>query len=136
MTDEPNTDGHDQRDPAHRGRRQSDQILEGWTWGRVIKIATALTLVGGIVVASISTVASILVTRPQLEQVTDSITTFKRSATARLDRVELRQDDAEQVHRLLIPMARLQCLQMERWQSSTLAFAAGLPCDSLLRRLR
>jgi len=124
------------RDATHRGRRGSDQILEGWTWGRVIKIATAISLVGGIVVGIVSFAAAAIVTRPDLNRVDAKLATVQIRASLRFRRIEMRQDDAEQVHRLLIPMARLQCLQMEKWQSSTLAFAAGLPCDSLLRRLR
>lgn len=128
------TDEH--RDPVHRGRRQSDQILEGWTWGRVTKIAVAVSAVGSIVVAVVSFTAAAIVTRPDLNRVDAKLDTVQIRDSLRFRRIEMRQDEAETVHRLLVPMARLQCLQMEKWQSSTLAFAAGLPCDSLLRRLR
>jgi hypothetical protein len=50
--------------------------------------------------------------------------------------MERRQADAEGIHSLLVPMARAQCIQLREWKSSTIAEAAGLPCDSLLRRMR
>lgn len=127
------------RDRTHRGRRSSDQILEGWTWGRVIRLATALTLLAGIYGGMTTFFAARFASRQEIEQsvqpVVDTLRVFKAATAARLDRVEERQDQAEDVHQLLIPMARLQCLQLQRWQSGTLATAAGLPCDSLLRRL-
>ena len=125
-----------QRNPASRGRRRSDQIFEGITWGRVTKVATALTLVGGIVVATISAAASILVTRPQLKEVTDTLSNFKTRTERDVQSIRARQDSVEEAHHLLEPMARLTCLQLQRERSGTLADAAGLPCDQLLRRVR
>jgi hypothetical protein len=133
----------DSRDPVHRGRRQSDQIFEGWTWGRVTKIATALTVVGGLVVGISSAVASILVTRPELKAVRDTVASVNSKVDAnaqmtadRLHGIELRQDEAEAVHSLLPAFLRFQCLTIERDRSTSLAARAALPCDSLLRRVR
>ena len=129
-------DGENERDPNKRGRRRDDQILQGLTWSKVIKIATALTLVCGIVVATISAAASILVTRPQLKEVTDTLTTFKVRTERDVREIKQRQDAFEEAHQLLEPMARLTCLQLQRDRSGTLADAAGLPCYRLLPRVR
>jgi hypothetical protein len=126
----------EQRDSVHRGRRQSDQILEGWTWNRLIKIATALSLVGAIGAGIVSFVLTTLVTRPELDKVSEKVDTLRTRSDVRFQRIEARQDAAEGVHSLLVPMARAQCIQLRQWKSSTIAEAAGLPCDSLLRRMR
>lgn len=109
----------------------------------MIKIGTALSIVGGIAMAIVSFTAAFVVTRPQLNAVRDTVAivndkvdTLQSRTEARFRQIEGRQAQADSVRALLIPMARLQCLQLQRWESSTLGAAAGLPCDSLLRRIR
>jgi len=117
-----------------RGRRRSDQILEGWTWGRAIKILTALTLLGGVVTALVSVGAATIATKPQLDAVVEKVDTLRVRTDQRFQRLEARQDATEQVHDLLPAFFRLQCIQLEQIRSASLAEAAGFPCDSLLRR--
>jgi hypothetical protein len=128
------------RDPNHRGRRESDQILEGWTWSRVTKIASALMLLGGLYAGLTTYFATRFASSKEIENqvkpVADTLVAFKRSVIPRLDRVEQRQDEAEKVQRLLRASFRVQCLQLERDRSMSIANAADLPCDSLLRRQR
>jgi hypothetical protein len=126
----------------HRGRRSSDQILEGWTWSRVIRILSGLTLAGGIIMGTVSVVASILVTRPELKAVKDTVSlvnvkvdTNAQRAERRFHGMEVRQDEAEAIHNLLPAFLRFQCLTIERDRSWSLAARAALPCDSLLRRI-
>lgn len=114
-------------------RRQSDQILDGWTWGRVTKIGTALTVVGGIVVAVVTVMLTIIVTKPELKAVARKADSVASVTNGRLSRIEDRQDHAEAIHQLLVPMATLECVRLQREKSTTLAVIARLPCDSLLR---
>lgn len=114
-------------------RRQSDQILDGWTWGRVTKIGGALMTVGAIVVAVVTFLLSILVTRPQLhdaeKRLTDSISVVKKDVTE----IKEHQAATDSVHMLLVPMAKLECIRLNRENSGTLADLAGLPCYRLMR---
>ena len=56
----------EQRDPAHRGRRKADQIFDGWTYGRVIKVATALTLLAGLYAGVSTFLAARVATRKEV----------------------------------------------------------------------
>lgn len=116
-----------------------DRLFPPWTREGVIKTLTLLSLAGAIYVG-LSTwagarLASRAEIREQVKPVVDTLERLKLEAMSRMDRIENRQDEAETIHSLIVPMARLQCLQMRRWDSGTLADAAGLPCDSLLRRI-
>lgn len=71
-----------------------------------------------------------------LRPLADTVNAFKRSTSIRLDAVEARQTLAERRGDLIPGFLRLQCLQLRRDKSESLADAAGVPCDSLLRRGR
>lgn len=116
-----------------------DRLFPAWKREDVIKFLTILTLAGTIVMGIVTFVSSTFATQKEISEtvtpVADTLRLFKRETGSRMDRIENRQDAAEDIHSLIVPMARLQCLQLQKWQSSTLAAAAGLPCDSLLRRI-
>lgn len=115
-------------------RRKTDQIFEGLTWGKVIKIGTALTITGGIVVGVVTFLLAILVTKPELKEVArknDSTTSIIQSQIAD---IKSEQQAAQVIHRLLVPMATLECIRLQQEKSTTLAVLAHLPCDSLTRR--
>jgi hypothetical protein len=130
--------GVERRDPRHQHRRADDRLFPDWTIGRVTKWLTLITLAIGVYAGVSTFVAARVATRQEIENevrpVVETLMVFKRGTNARLESIEDRQDHAEIVHSLIVPMARLQCLQMRRWESGTLTDAAGLPCDSLLRR--
>jgi hypothetical protein len=115
-----------------------DWLFPRWTVGRATKWLTLISLVIGVYAAISAFVATKIATRQEIGVAIDSVKTdvkaLRGSTEVRLTRIEARQDSAEAIRSLLIPMARLQCLQMREWKSGTLAEAAGLPCDELLRR--
>lgn len=125
----------DQHEASRRGRRSTD-----WTLRRIIEIGTVIGLLwAGFNFISAATAARWAThneVTDAVKPVVDTLNAFKATANARLLRVEIGQQQAEAVHQLLVPLARLSCLDLARQRSSSLAAAAGLPCDSLLRRMR
>ena len=121
----------EQRDPMHRGRRKTD-----WTLKRIIEVGTVL----GMLAAGYTYLAARWATKAEVasavQPVADTLAAFKRSTAIRLDAVEIRQSAAERRQDLIPGFLRLQCLQLRRDRSESLAEAAGVPCDSLLQRRR
>jgi hypothetical protein len=117
-----------------------DRLFPTWRKEDVIKWLTILSMAGGIAVAVITFFSTRFASRREIEDkvapIEKKMDAFAGSTNIRLNAIELRQEDAEAVHRLLVPMARLQCLDYQRQNSLSLADAAGLPCDSLLNRRR
>lgn len=130
----------DSRDQSHRGRRQSDQILDGWTWARVTKVGGALIVLGTIATTLVAFTTALVVTRPQLKALSDTVAVVSgkvdrndSTAQMRFARLEMRQDSAAASRSLVRALARFQCIDLERQHSMSLASLAELPCDSLLR---
>lgn len=114
-------------------------IPASWTVGRVQKWVALVAGIVGLWAALSTYLTARLVTRQEVTTRIDSVKTdvksLRGSTDTRLMRIELRQDQADEVHQLLVPMARIQCLLLDRDQSPSIAQASGLPCDSLLRRI-
>ena len=110
-----------------------DWLFPRWTVGRTIKWLTLVSLAIGVFAALSSFFSAKLATRQEVTSRIDSVKSDVGLIRQDVNEVKRRQDQAETVHQLLIPMARLQCLQMQKWESGTLATAAGLPCDDLLQ---
>lgn len=118
---------------THPHQRGSDQIFENITIGRVIK---SIILIGsGIagLAAILGAITFFLVTKPDLNKVAGKADSIAQVTDSRLSRIEHRQDQAEAIHQLLVPMATLECIRLQREKSITLAVIARLPCDSLTR---
>ena len=120
-----------------------DRMFPSWKKEDVIKWLTILSLAGGIAVAIITFFSLRYATRremtDQTRPVLDSIKVVKDTVTAlthRVVSVERKQVEVENAHQLLPASMRLQCLQLERDQSMSLAARAALPCDSLLKHVR
>jgi hypothetical protein len=144
-----------ERRHRHAGRRESDprnvtagaiieaavedRLFPSWTKKDVAQWLGILIAAGTIYVGLSTWFATRFATRKEIEEqvqpVAHKLDAFAGSTNTRLQRIEERQHNAEAVHELLVPMARLQCLDYQRQRSLSLADAAGLPCDSLLRRV-
>jgi hypothetical protein len=125
----------DQRDPMHRGRRTTD-----WSRKRLIEIGTLVVLV----ISIASSVSAYFSTRwathaevkDAVQPMADTLAAFKNIVIPRLVRVEQRQDSAGAIGQLIPAIARYNCLVAERDRSQSLTEAAGLPCNTLLGRMR
>lgn len=117
-----------------------DRLFPTWRKEDVKKWLTIITLLVGLYAGLSTWFAARFATRKNIEEQVEPIArkldAIAGSTNVRLNAIEVQQHEAEAVHELLVPMARLQCLDLARQRSSSLGDAAGLPCDSLLRRLR
>jgi len=116
---------------THPHNRASDQIFEGITWtgiGKVVGTILAVVTLAGIIIGAIT---ASLVTKPELKAVKDSISANKDNNNRRFEKIETEQKELKANVNLIPGMARVQCLQLERDKSTTLARAARLPCDTL-----
>lgn len=115
-----------------------DRMFPSWRKEDVIKWLTLLSLLGTVFVGVSTWFSARFATRAEIEEqvkpVVDTLNALKIATDSRMRRLEARQDTLYNVRQLIPAMARAQCLQLERWDSKTIAEAAGLPCDSLLRR--
>ena len=116
----------------------TDTLFPHWSRKKVIELLTIITLATSIVVGVVTWFSSRFATRQeivdQVKPVVDTLNSLKATTDTRIRRLEARQDTLYAVRQLIPAMARAQCIQLERWQSKTIAEAAGLPCDSLLSR--
>jgi len=116
-------------------RRKTD-----WTIKRMIELGTLVGLLAtgwGVVwsyfAAKWATHSEV---SDAVQPVVDTLREFRRDMIPRLNRVEQRQDSAEAIHQLLVPLARYQCITAERDRSASLTELAGLPCNNLLGRAK
>lgn len=127
---------------GRRGRRKTD-----WSARRIIEFGTVIGLLWGGYTAISSAIGARWAThsevqnavRPiavKVDSVSRNLDTLRSTNGLRFDAIELRQLEAERRTDLLPGFLRLQCLQLRRDRSESLAEAAGVPCDSLLRRMR
>lgn len=119
-----------------------DRVFPAWKKEDVIKWLTILTLAGGIFVGTAAWLSARYATRGEIKEqirpVVDSIGTITdtlNSFNARLRKIEDNQPAAAAARDLVGAMARLQCLDYARQNSMSLPDAAGVSCDSLLRRV-
>jgi hypothetical protein len=121
--------------PEQQRRRKTD-----WNRKTIIEVATIIVLGISIASAASSYFSTRWATHSEVtdavKPVVDTLRVMRSDIVPRLNRVEQRQDAAESLHQLLVPLARYQCIMAERDRSKSLAEAAGLPCNSLLGRVR
>lgn len=121
--------------PEQQRRRKTD-----WNRKTIIEVATIIVLGISIASAASSYFSTRWATHSEVSDavkpVVDTLRVMRSDIVPRLNRVEQRQDAAESLHQLLVPLARYQCIMAERDRSKSLAEAAGLPCQSLLGRPR
>lgn len=117
-----------------------DRLFPEWKKEDVIKWLTILSLAGTIAIGVSTWVSARFATRKEIQEqvkpVIDTLNAFRETTAARITRIEARQDTAEATRRLIPGFIRLQCLQLQRDRSESMAAAAGLPCDSLLQHSR
>jgi len=125
----------DRREISRERRRKND-----WTLKRIIEVGTVVGLLWGGYTAISAYFAAKWATHTEVsdavQPVVDTLRAMRTDIVPRINRVEQRQDAAESLHQLLVPLARYQCIMAERDRSKSLAEAAGLPCQSLLGRTR
>lgn len=113
-------EGQERRDAARQHRRAGDQMFDGWTWARFIKIGTAMGMVWAAYVGLNAYVATRIASRQELNTITDRV-----DALERLERSNA--DSAAESRRMLRGIAKLMCKGTDR---ETAAFV-DLPCDQL-----
>ena len=101
-------------------------------------IATGIAIYAGLSTWFATRFAARSEIEAQVKPVVERLEVFAGSTNVRLQKIEddraREQIEDEAMRALITGMARLQCLDYARQRSMSLADAAGLPCDSLLRR--
>src|SRR5574338_484308 len=112
----------DQHETARRGRRSTD-----WTLKRIIEIGTAIGLLWGDYTTISAYLGAKWATHTEVTEavrpVVDTLNAFKRASAGRLDMLEARQAFIERRQDLIPGFLRLQCLQLRRDKSESLADA-------------
>jgi len=132
------SDEHDRTTQEHEQprRRRYDRL----TLKRIIELGSAIGLLwagfSGISAAIGARWATHTEVQAAVRPVVDTLADFRRVTDARLGAIEAQQRDDAATRALLPAYFRLQCIQLEQYRSTSLAEAAGFPCDSLLRRRR
>lgn len=117
-----------------------DWLFPQWRKEDVIKWLTIISLAGTIAIGVSTWLGARFATRKEIQEqvkpVVDTLNAFRTTTNDRVMRLEARQDSSETVRRLIPSFIRLQCLQLQRDHSESMAALAGIPCDSLLQHSR
>ena len=131
----------DQRSPTN-GRRKTD-----WSLRRIIEVGTVIgilwagfTTISAAIGARWATHAEVSRVAEKVDSVNVNVDSVRSQSNRRMDLIERRQDAVDRrnnaIQELLPAIARTTCIRLDIDRSSSIAQAAGLPCDSLLRRIR